>query len=113
MEECMVDVQPYLQKIVEQFDNPKVQTRLKGFTRTMLFRFTDTNEDWLIKTVDGKEATLVKDSFTNPDLTVTTTAEVLSGVMDRRINGLTAYMQRKIQVQGSMEDLMKLQKLLL
>jgi hypothetical protein len=44
----MVDVQPYLQKIVEQFDNPKVQTSLKGFTRTMLFRFTDTNEDWLI-----------------------------------------------------------------
>jgi putative sterol carrier protein len=109
----MVDVQPYLQKIVEQFDNPKVQTSLKGFTRTMLFRFTDTKEDWLIQTVDGKEATLVKDSHANPDLTVTTTAEVLTGVMDRRINGMAAYMQRKIQVKGSMEDLMKLQKLLL
>ena len=109
----MVDVQPYLQKIVDQFDNPKVQTSLKGFTRIMLFRFTDTSEDWLIQTVDGKEATLVKDSHTNPDLTVTTTAEVLTGVMDRRINGMAAYMQRKIQVKGSMEDLMKLQKLLL
>ncbi len=32
----MVDVQPYLQKIVEQFDNPKVQTSLKGFTRTFV-----------------------------------------------------------------------------
>jgi putative sterol carrier protein len=109
----MVDVQPYLRKIVEQFDNPKVQTSLKGFTRTMLFRFTDTHEDWLIRTVDGKEATLVKDTHTNPDLTVITTAEMLTGVMDRRINGMAAYMQRKIQVKGSMEDLMKLQKLLL
>jgi putative sterol carrier protein len=109
----MVDVQPYLQKIVDQFDNPKVQTSLKGFTRTMLFKFTDSNEDWLIRTVDGKEATLVKDSHTNPDLLITTTAEVLTGVMDRRINGMAAYMQRKIQVKGSMEDLMKLQKLLL
>ena len=109
----MVDVQPYLQKIVDSFDNPKVQTSLKGFTRTMLFRFTDTKEDWLIKTVDGKEATLVKDSHNNPDLTVTTTVDVLTGVMDRRINGMAAYMQRKIQIKGSMEDLMKLQKLLL
>jgi putative sterol carrier protein len=109
----MVDVQPYLQKIVDQFDNPKVQTSLKGFTRTMLFRFTDTKEDWLIKTVDGKEATMVKDSHTNPDLTITTTVDVLTGVMDRRINGMAAYMQRKIQIKGSMEDLMKLQKLLL
>jgi putative sterol carrier protein len=109
----MVDVQPYLQKIVEQFDNPKVQTSLKGFTRTILFRFMDTNEDWLIRTVDGREATLVKDTHSSPDLTVTTTAEVLTGVMDRRINGMAAYMQRKIQIKGSMEDLMKLQKLLL
>lgn len=109
----MVDVQPYLQKIVEQFDNPKVQTSLKGFTRTMLFRFTDTNEDWLIRTVDGRKATLVKDTHTSPDLTVTTTAEVLTGVMDRRINGMAAYLQRKIQIKGSMDDLMKLQKLLL
>jgi putative sterol carrier protein len=109
----MVDVQPYLQKIVEQFDNPKVQTSLKGFTRTMLFRFTDTNEDWLIRTVEGREATLVKGTHSSPDLTVTTTAEVLTGVMDRRINGMAAYMQRKIQIKGSMEDLMKLQKLLL
>jgi putative sterol carrier protein len=109
----MVDVQPYLQKIVDQFDNPKVQTSLKGFTRTLLFRFTDTGEDWLIKTVDGREATLIKESHSAPDLTVTTSAEVLSGVMDRRINGMAAYMQRKIQVKGSMEDLMKLQKLLM
>jgi putative sterol carrier protein len=108
----MADVQPYLQKIVEQFDNPKVQTSLKGFTRTMLFKFTDTNEDWLIRTVDGREASLVKDTHSSPDLTIITSEEVLTGVMDRRINGLMAYMQKKIQVQGSMEDLMKLQKLL-
>lgn len=109
----MVDVQPYLQRIADQFENPKVQSSLKGFTRIMLFRFTDIGEDWLIKTMDGMEATVAKDTHPNPDLTVTTTADVLTGVMDRRINGLMAYMQKKIQVQGSMEDLMKLQKLLL
>ncbi len=82
-------------------------------TRAMLFRFTDTKEDWLIRTVDGKEATLTKETLANPDLTITTTTEVLAGVMDRKINGMTAYMQRKIQTKGAMEDLMKMQKLMM
>ena len=109
----MVDVQPYLQQIVDQFSSPMVQSSLKGFTRVLLFRFTDSHEEWLIKTVDGKMATLVKDTMANPDIMVTTTTEVLTGVMDHKMNGLLAYMQRKIQVQGAMEDLMKIQKLLL
>lgn len=109
----MVDVQPYLQRIVDRFSNPSVQNSLKGFTRALLFRFTDTKEDWLIRAVDGKEATLAKETLANPDVTVTTTTEVLAGVMDRKINGVTAYMQRKIQTKGPMEDLIKMQKLML
>ena len=109
----MIDVQPYLQKIVDRFSNPSVQSSLKGFTRALLFKFTDTNEEWLIRAVDGKEATLVKETLANPDVTITTTTEVLAGVMDRKINGMTAYMQRKIQTKGPMEDLIKMQKLML
>ncbi len=67
----------------------------------------------MIRIVDGKEAILEKGSLANPDLTITTTTEVLIGVMDRRINGMAAYMQRKIQVKGSMKDLMRIQKLIL
>jgi hypothetical protein len=33
--------------------------------------------------------------------------------MDHKINGMTAYMQRKIQTKGPMEDLIKMQKLML
>jgi putative sterol carrier protein len=109
----MVDVQPYLQRIIDRFSNPSVQSSLKGFTRALLFKFTDTNEEWLIRAVDGKEATLVKETITNPDVTITTTTEVLAGVMDRKINGMTAYMQRKIQTKGPMDDLIKMQKLML
>jgi len=112
-EKTMVDVQPYLQRIVERFSIPSIQNSLKGFTRVLLFRFTDTNEDWLIKAVDGKEATLEKSTLANPDVTITTTTDVLAGVMDRKINGMTAFMQRKIQTKGPMEDLMKMQKLML
>ena len=109
----MTEVQPYLQKIADQFSNPKVQASLQGFTRDLLFRFTDTKEDWLIRTVDGKEATLFKETVANPDILITTTTDVLTGIIDRKINGVAAYMQRKIQIKGPMEDLMRIQKLIL
>jgi putative sterol carrier protein len=109
----MVDVQPYLQRIIERFATPSIQAGLKGFTRALQFKFTDTKEDWVIRTVDGQEATLTKETLATPDVTVTTTTDMLAGVMDHKVNAMTAYMQRKIQTKGSMEDLMKMQKLLL
>ncbi len=109
----MADVQPYLQRIVERFADPAVQASLKGFTRTLLFQFTDTKEDWVVRAVDGKEATLSRETADKPEVTIITTTDVLAGVMDKKINGMTAYMQRKIQTKGPMEDLMKMQKLML
>jgi putative sterol carrier protein len=90
-----------------------VQAALKGFTKSLQFKFTDTNEDWLIRSVDGKEATLTQETVEKPDIVVTIATDILVGIMDKKINGTTAYMQRKIQVKGAMEDLMKLQKLML
>ena len=109
----MAEVKPYLQKIVDRFANPGVQASLKGFTRTMQFKFTDTSESWLIRATDGKEATLTLEIVEKPDIAVTTATDILIGVMDKKINGTTAFMQRKIVVKGAMEDLMKLQKVML
>jgi len=109
----MADIQPYMQRIVERFATPAIQNSLKGFTRTLLFKFTDTKEEWVVRTVDGKEATLTKETVETPDLTITTTTDILAGVMDHKVNPMTAYMQRKIQTKGPMEDLMKMQKLML
>ena len=109
----MADVKPYLQRIVDRFANAGVQASLKGFTRTLQFKFTDTKESWLIRATDGKEATLTLETVEKPDIAVTTTTDILIGVMDRKINGTTAFMQRKIVVKGAMEDLMKLQKVML
>ncbi len=109
----MADIQPYLKQIIERFANPGVQISLKGFTRTILFKFTNTGEDWLIRAVDGKEAALARETLANPDITIILATDILAGVMDKKINGMTAYMQRKIQTKGAMEDLMKMQKLML
>ena len=109
----MADIQPYLQKMVDRFATPSVQTALKGFTKTIQFKFTDTNESWLLSTTDGKAASVTQGTVEKPDILVTMATDILIGVMDKKINGTTAYMQRKIQVKGAMEDLMKLQKIMM
>ncbi len=109
----MAEIQPYLQKMVNGFANPDVQTALKGFTKTLQFEFKDTGEKWLIRVEDGSKATLTQDTVEKPDMTVITTTDTLAGIMDKKINANTAYMQRKIQIKGSLEDLFRLQKLML
>jgi putative sterol carrier protein len=109
----MADVKPYFQKMLERFANPTVQASLKGFTKTLQFKFTDSSENWLIKTVDGKEAALTQEVVEKPDILVTMTSDILAGIMDKKINATSAFMQRKIQVKGAMEDLMKLQKIMM
>ncbi len=108
----MADIKPYLEKMIARFDDPKVQTALKGFSKTLLFQFTDTKEDWVIRTVDGTSATLTKETPEKPDVTIITSTDVMAGIMDKKVNGMTAYMQRKIQTKGPMEDMMKLQKIM-
>jgi putative sterol carrier protein len=109
----MADVKPYFQKMLDRFANPAVQASLKGFTKTLQFKFTDISENWLIKTVDGKEAALTQEVVEKPDILVTMTSDILAGIMDKKINATSAFMQRKIQVKGAMEDLMKLQKIMM
>jgi putative sterol carrier protein len=109
----MTDIRPYLQRIVDRFADPAAQAAFKGFTKTLQFKFTDTNETWLVRAVDGTSAAFAQEAVEKPDILVTMATDILAGVMDKKINGTTAYMQRKIQVKGAMEDLMKLQKLML
>lgn len=108
-----MDIKPYLQKMVDRFANPSVQAALKGFTKTIQFKFTDTKEDWVLHSVDGTSATVSQETLEKPDIVVTISTDILAGIMDKKINGTTAYMTRKLQVKGAMEDLMKLQKIMM
>ena len=62
--------------------------------------------------VDGNPL-LEEKTADNPDIKVTANTDVLAGIMDKKVNPITAYMTRKIKAQGAQEDLMKLQKLML
>lgn len=109
----MADAEPYLRRMADRFADPGMQPVLEGFTRTIQFTFSDTHESWLIRANEGGEAVLARGATGKPDIAVTTTTDTLIGIMDKRINAAAAYLQRKIQVKGAMEDLIKLQKLMM
>lgn len=107
----MADIRPYLERVRERFADPKLKESFKTFTKTLLFEFPDSQQAFVLSVIDG-HATLEERAEARPDVKVTTNTDVLAGVMDRKVNPITAYMTRKIKVQGAQEDLMKLQKLL-
>jgi putative sterol carrier protein len=107
----MADIRPYLERVRERFSDPKLQENFKTFSKTLLFDFPDTQQAFTLSVVEGK-ANLEGAGSENPDVRITTNTDTLAGIMDRKVNPMTAYMTRKIKVQGAQEDLMKLQKLL-
>jgi putative sterol carrier protein len=109
----MDDIQCYLQKIAGRFNEPRVQAALKDFSKTIQFTFSDIHRSWVLRVIDGKVASLSEGMVEKPDILVTTATHILAGVMDKKINPAGAYLQRKIQVRGAMEDLLRMQKLLL
>jgi putative sterol carrier protein len=109
----MADVYPLLSRLRDRFSEPAIQESFKGFTKKILFDFTDTKEQYLISVEDGKTATLEKVAAGAGDVVVTTTTDILSGIINKTVNPVTSYVMRKLKVKGSMEDLMKLQKLMM
>jgi putative sterol carrier protein len=110
--EAMADILPYLEKIQKRFDDPAFQNMFKGYTKTFQIVFSDVSEAYTLKIEDGQKATLEKGKAEKPNLTVTTSTDTLIGIMEKRINPMTAYSMRKVTSIGSMDDLLKLQKLL-
>jgi putative sterol carrier protein len=109
----MADVAPLLDRIKGRFDEPSIQESFKGFTKKVMFDFTDTKEQYVLSVVDGKQASVEKAAVQGADVVVTISTDTLAGIMNRTTNPVTAYMMRKIKVKGSMDDMMKLQKIML
>lgn len=108
----MSDILPYLERIRDRFSDPALHETFKNFNKTLQFEFPDTRQTFLLTIVNG-QAILEEKALEKPDMKTIANTDVLAGIMDQKINPLTAFMTRKVKVQGSQEDLMKLQKLML
>ena len=102
-----------IRMIKERLDQPSLQQSLKGFSKTIQFSLTDLKEDYVFKLDDGRVSSLEKKSEPNANIIITTTNTLMEGTMNKRENAATAYMTGKIKVKGAMEDLMRLQGLMM
>ena len=108
----MADIVPYLERIRARFEQPETRSAFQGFTRSIQFIFTDLQRNFALSIAQDGNATLTEESLPQPDITVTTKSDILAGILDRTVNPELAFVTRKLKVSGSMEDLLKLQKLL-
>lgn len=108
----MADIVPYLEQLRARFAQPEMQATFRGFTKTMQFTFPDLQRIFTLSIAEDGSATLAERTLSLPDITVTTNSDILAGIMDRTVNPIQVYITRKLKVAGSMEDLLKLQKLL-
>ena len=108
----MTDIRPYIDRIVARFTEAAANDADLP-ARTLQFAFTDSGETWVLRYGDGRPAECTREAVEKPDVAVTATTDVLAGIMDKTIDGTMAYMQRKIQVKGAIDDLLRLQKLIM
>ncbi len=108
----MADIVPYLERIRARLEQPEIKQAFQGFNKNLQFIFTDLKRTFTLSIAGDGSAALVEQTVSQPDVKVTTTSDILVGILDRKVNPVNAYITRKIKVTGNMDDLLKLQKLL-
>src|SRR5712692_501169 len=108
----MADIIPYLERIRARFEQPETRAAFQGFARTIQFIFPDLRRNFVLNIAQDGNATLMEGAVSQPDIKVTTSSDMLAGILDRKENPELAFVTRKLKASGTMEDLLKLQKLL-
>jgi putative sterol carrier protein len=85
--------------------------RFKGWTRTILYHFTDTDDFFNLEVIDGKPSSIKIGEIEDPDIKFSMTADTMIKLVDRKLKGMVAFTTGKVKVKASMKDFSKLQKL--
>ncbi len=108
----MADIVPYLETIREHFAQSDIRSSLKGAAKTLQFIFTDLQRNFTLNVDEQGEMSIAEQTVSKPDVTVTTTSDILADLIDGKINPINAFITRKLKIGGNMEDILLLQKLL-
>ena len=110
----MVDKQALLQALNEQrlrFSDPKVAKDFLRWNKTMQYYFTDRDEYYLIRFVEGQPQPPSQEQISAPDIHYEMDSDTFLAIHRKEITGLKAYQQKRVKLKASMPDMMKLQKI--
>jgi putative sterol carrier protein len=110
----MIDRETLLQILEEQrakFTDPKVAGSFSKWNKSMQYHFTDLDEYYVIRFMDGQPQPPAKDRVEKPDIQYEMDTETFLAITRKEITGLKAYQQKKVRLKASMPDMMKLQKI--
>jgi hypothetical protein len=95
------------QKMIRENGEPVIE----NWNRQILYCFSDRDEYWLMKVVNGRPGLPVQqpDEVDEVDIRLTMTTETFIGLMNGTINGMQAFVGGRIKVKASMADMGKMQ----
>ncbi|MFX1324768.1 MAG: SCP2 sterol-binding domain-containing protein [Promethearchaeota archaeon] len=110
----MVDKEVLLKILDEQtnkYTHEKVAKSFKNWNKSFQYYFTDINEYYNFKLINGEPTPIVKGKIERPDIEYTMSTESFMALSRKEISGLKLYQQKKIRIKASMPEIIKLQKL--
>ncbi len=100
-----------IDELYEKFQEEKAKEVFKGWNKTMLFQFTDINEYWHMKVIDGIAQPKEEGFVENADIIYIMKTGVFVKVMRGEMSAVSALRRKLIKVKASVKDLIKLMKL--
>ena len=94
-----------------KYTHEKVASSFKKWNKTIQYHFTDIDEYYTFKLVDGQPGPIEEGKIENPDIQYTMSTETFIILINKELSGFKLYQQKKIKVKASMPELIKLQKL--
>ncbi len=101
-----------MQRIGERLREPETQARFKDFKQNLALTFTDLNLSYLIRIQEATVELLNPETEVKHQVAVVTDSATFLGILNRSVDGLSAFTSGKLKVHGSIPDLLKLQGLL-
>jgi putative sterol carrier protein len=109
MEEVLNEWLEKAKKKIEE--DEKFREEIKDFDGVFQLEITD-GMSYHIAIKNGEVGDLIEGKFDEPRLTVTSDTETLKGLMTGEIGAMKAFAMRKIKLDGSFEDIIRLRKFL-
>ncbi len=102
-------VETALGVIATHLKDPSIQARVKGLKQDITLTFTDLNLSYAVKVHDATVAPTIVRPGEKHQVEVMTDSETFLGIINRKIDGFSAFTSGKLKVHGSISDLLKLQ----